>query len=52
MRFVTGMCIVLSAVYVLHSIPNDMYFLNLAIYTLLFAILLRLVGIYEEVKGE
>jgi len=41
MRFVTVMCILLSVVFVLHSIPNDVYFLNLAIYTLLFAALLN-----------
>ena len=52
MRFVIFMCILLSVVFVLHSIPNDMYFLNLAIYTLLFAILLGLVGIYDKIKEK
>ena len=51
MNFITAMCILLSAAFVLHSIPADVYFLNLAIYTLLFAILLQLNGIYEEIKG-
>ena len=52
MQFVTVMCVILSAVYVLHSIPDDVYFLNLAIHTLLFAILLQLAGIYKKIKGE
>jgi len=52
MRFVIVMCILLSAVFVLHSIPNDVYFLNFAIYTFLFAILLVLTGIYSKIRGE
>ena len=52
MQFVTVMCVILSAIYVLHSIPDDVYFLNLAIYTVLFAILLQLAGIYDKIKGE
>ena len=52
MQFVTVMCILLSVVFVLHSIPNDVYFLNLAIYTLLFAILTGLVGIYDKIRSK
>lgn len=51
MQFVTGMCILLSVVFVLHSIPDDVYFLNLAIYTVLFAILLQLANINRKMKG-
>ena len=52
MRFTMVMCILLSVVFVLHSISNDVYFLNLAIYTLLFAVLVALSGIYDKMKGE
>ena len=52
MRFVMVMCILLSSVFVLHSIPDDIYFLNLAIYALLFAILVSLVGIYDKIEDK
>jgi hypothetical protein len=52
MRFVTFMCLLLSVIFILHSIPDDVYFLNFAIYTLLFAILLQLTDINRKMGGE
>jgi hypothetical protein len=52
MGFVTVVCVILSIAFVFYSTPNDIYFLNLAIYMLLLGILRQLVSIYETLKEK